>query len=347
MTNYANRFYKLIPERAGRYRHATPRMLHDAYRNGQLFGVIADDENFPWYVRRAAQYDQAYCNAQMDDDIIWERSKLGNRFQGAGKGRRLMYHQNYVRRSNKAGVGAQLTGDCVSWALRFILELLRIQNIYKGRWEEWYIRQATCGLYSGRGHTGQGANPTLLTRYAIKIGTLFEDVYLNGKYDFRDYANYVNWGISHGNVGMPAELLEETKPFHAKEYRIITTTEGLRDAWAAGEDELDGCQIHCGSSIGVTDSGNPISQLSGSWSHDMGMAGFDDTREFYHECVFPWDQSWGNWNEVTNIPEPWKPITQGMFFLAESSMPAALRAQETCAVFGFEGKPAAPSNILF
>jgi hypothetical protein len=309
-------------------------------------GVIADDENFPWYVRKAAAWDLAWANDQMDDDVIWERSRLGNKYQGAGSGKRLMFHQDYVRRSPKAGVGAQATGDCVSWAIRFVLELLRVQRIMQGEWHEWYMRQATCGIYSGRGHTGQGASPVRLTKFAIDIGTLFETQYFDGKYDFREYRDYVRWGMSRGRVGMPDDLLEVTKPYHAKTYRVITTTEGLRDAWAAGQEE-GGCQIHCGSGIGVSSRGDPVSRLSGSWSHDMGLSGFDDTKEFYNECVFSWDQSWGNWNQVTNIPEPWKPIPQGMFFLAERSMPSALRANGTCAFFGFEGKPAEPSNILF
>lgn len=350
LNNYLfdNPYYKLMPETTNDlFSLPSPKQLQKLYTNHIARGVIADDEEFPWYVRKAARYDLDWCNDQMDDDVIWENSRLGAKYQGKGDGKRLMYHQNYIKRAgNIAGYGAQRTGDCVSWAIRFVLELLRIQNIHQGKWEEWYKRQATAGIYSGRGHTGQGASPTRLSAYACKIGTLFEESYLNGKYDFTNYSQYVRWGMQNGRRGMPDDLLELTKSYHAIEYRVITTPEGLRDAWAAGEEE-GGCQIHCGSGIGVDDRGDPVSRLRGSWSHDMGLSGYDDTKEFYDECVFAWDQSWGNWNRLTNVPTPWQPLTQGMFFLAESSMPRALRSRGTCAFFGFEGKPAQPSNVIW
>lgn len=341
-----NPYYRLIPELRSNLVAATPDDYYNLYSTHQINAVIVDDPEAPWYVREAAKYDLAALNDMYDDDIIWERSTFANKYQGKGKGKRMMFHQNYLRMCNLAGVGSQLTGDCVSWAIRFALELLRTQNIHHGEWEEFHRRQATAGIYSGRGHTGEGANPARLTAYACQIGTLFEEIYLSGKYDFTDYANYVRWGISRGRSGMPEDLLELTKPYHAKSWKIITTVEGLMDAWAAGEDE-GGCQIHCGSNIGVARAGNPISNLSGSWAHDMGMSGYDDTGEFFPFAVFAWDQSWGAWNNVTNVPTPWQPMTQGMFFLAEASMPRALNAQGTCAFFGFEGKPAPPSNLLW
>jgi len=323
--------------------------LHHGYRSGIIHGTIVDDETHPWYERDAAKYDQAWANDQMDDDIVWEDSNLGSQYQGGGKGKRMFFHQPYARRTEQAGYGAQRTGDCVSWAIRFALELLRIQNIQHGKWEEFYKRQATCGIYSGRGHNGQGASPTRLSAYAVGIGTLFEEQYIlpgGVRFDFRNYNDYVKWGMQRGKKGIPDELKEQTKSYHAREFRVITTLEGLLDAWAAGEKE-GGCQIHCGSSIGVASSGDPVSKLRGSWSHDMALAGFDDTKEFYQDTVVAWDQSWGNWNKLTNVPKEWKPLTQGMFFLAGKDMPKALRARGTCAFFGFEGKPAQPHNNLF
>lgn len=111
------------------------------------------------------------------------------------------------------------------------------------------------------GHNGQGADPVGLSAWAIKIGTLLEKVYETdkGKYDFTDYNKYVRWGMSRGRVGMPADLLEQTTPYHAGSYKVVQTTEALRDLiWAGGT-------AHCGSSIGVSSVGSPISRLQGSW----------------------------------------------------------------------------------
>jgi len=217
--------------------------------------------------------------------------------------------------------------NCVSWAIRTAIDNGRCLNITNGVWEEWICRQATCGLYSGRGHNGQGADPIGLSAWAVKIGTLLEKIYETnkGKYDFTNYKNYVKWGMSRGRSGIPSDLLELTKPHAPASYKVITTTDALRDVMA------NGATIQVGSMLAVESTGNFISRRRGSWNHSMSVIMYDDTREFHNDCVWGIDNSWGAFNRLTNVPEVYKPIPQGSFFITEKDMQYALSDRGTTA----------------
>lgn len=318
--------------------------LMEYYSNKILHGVMLNVPEFPEYVRKFAQYNFEYLKDHQEDDepIIFEDTKYYYQIMGSSKGKMVLNHHNYMKIDpDNAMKGAQATGDCVSWAIRQALDELRVNKIFAGAIEAYIVRQATCGIYSGRGHTGQGADPVGLSAYAVKIGTLLEQKYQTKTetYDFSNYSNYVKWGMSRGRSGIPADLLEVTKPYTAGGYKVVATTDGLADLLAAGG------TAHCGSGIGVSSSGDPISKLRGSWSHDMAICGFDDSPEAHEQFggrVWLWDQSWGNWNSVTNIPDRWKPWGQGMFALSDSDTQRAVRQGGTVVFFDgkwFDGTP--------
>lgn len=341
-----NPFAKLMPEGFGvdhdMLRVVTPQALHTGYSTGRIMGALVDTDNSPWYVRQYVQYNRDFLARNQEDghSIIFEDTPYYSKIKGLGAGKRLLPYHKYLQLDpEKAMRGAQATGDCVSWGIRTALDILRAINVFlKG--ERYICRQATAGIYSGRGHTGQGADPVALSAWAIKIGTLLEQEYKTSSntYDFRDYKSYVRWGMSRGRIGMPEDLLELTKPYTADSYKIVRTTEAARDIMAAGG------SIHCGSGLGVSSQGNPISRRSGSWAHDMAVPGFDDTREFFNFCVWCWDQSWGQWNTVTNIPEAWKPHPEGMFYLDDSTTQGAFSGGGACAFL--PGRWFAPEGIF-
>ena len=322
----------------------SPKVLHDRYRLGIYNGVLLDIESVPWNYRKFAKYNFDYLKDNQEDNqsIFFEDTSYYSAIKDSGKGKRVLNHLNYLTIDpSNAMKGAQSTGDCVSWAIRTALDQLRCNIIGDGAWEAYICRQATCGIYSGRGHTGQGADPVGLSAFACKIGTLLEKVYETSKekYDFSDYNSYVKWGMSRGRMGVPSDLLEQTQPYRCPNYKVVATTDALADLiYNKGT-------AHCGSNIGVSSSGDPISRLSGSWAHDMSITGYDDTdecKEKFGGRIWLWDQSWGNWNSVSNIPDWWKPWGQGMFALSDKDTQRGVNAGGTCVFFDGKFFPADP-----
>jgi hypothetical protein len=300
-------------------KNSSPAGLHHLYRLGLVNGVILDTEKTPYPYRQFAKYNFDYLKDNQEDgqSIIFEDTKYYGKIKGDGKGKRILNQSAYLKIDpKKSSFGAQSTGDCVSWAIRDAIDQLRCNRILAGMWEAYIERQATCGIYSGRGHTGQGADPVGLSRWAVQIGVLLEIVYETSKekYDFRSYDDYVRWGMSRGRSGIPDDLLAETQKHKVGGYKVVATTDALLDLMA------NGMTAHCGSDLGVASFGNPISKRSGSWSHDMNVAGVDDTdwcKDKFNTRVWIWNQSWGNWNTVENIPDEWKPWGQGQFALSD------------------------------
>ena len=303
-------------------RQATPKGLHNLYKLGMLNGVILDTDITPYPYKEFARYNFHFLRDNQKDgqSIIFEDTKYYSQIRDSGKGKRVNHAINYLRIDpNKAGKSRQVTGDCVSMAIRNALDQLRCNKIVNGAWEAYIARQATCGIYSGRGHTGQGADPVGLSDYAIEIGTILEIIYetSKGKYDFKDYDTYVEWGMSRGRVGVPQDLLEQTKPYTAGGYKIVATTDALLDLMVNGQ------TAHCGSNLGFASYGNPIHKRSGSWSHDMNLSMADDTdecKEKFGSRVFAFEQEWGNWCTTENVPDFWKPYCQGTFFVLDKDL---------------------------
>lgn len=295
--------------------------LLDAYSSGRIMGCRLDDPMHGYFERKAAREGTAMFNEQMPYPEF-EKSAFSSVLAGTSKGKLCTpWKYTLLIDKLKSMFGAQATGDCVSWAIRMAIDLTRIYEILVlGNREEYIVRQATAMLYASRGHTGQGADPARVSMAATKDGILLEQTYLDGKYDFTDYSKYVRIGMNAGRTGLPEELKAITR-----KNRVKTATR-VRDMDALADLLWNGYGSHAGSSIGVSSIGNPLSVLKGSWSHDMAIVGFDDTRKYFPFRVWFWDQSWGNWNKVTNIPPEWMPFGQGMFALSEDDTWQAVRA---------------------
>lgn len=297
-----NPYAKLLPETIDNniMKFATPKQIHSAYKLGYVNGVLLNTDKTPYAYRQFAKYNFDYLKANQEDNqsIIFEDTKYYGKIKGSSKGKRILQYKAGMEINPNIYKGSQLLGDCVSWAIRAALDTLRCLNIKNGKWEDYITRQATCGIYTGRGHNSDGADPVGLSAYAVKIGTLLEQVYKTDKntYDFTDYKKYANWGASRGRSGMPADLLPLTKPYTAAGYKVIATTDGIADAMEAG------CTVQMGSMLSFGDYGDPIApRTREGWSHSMNIAGFDDTREFYKDRVWMIENSWGCHADDTEV----------------------------------------------
>ena len=312
-----------------------PQAWCDAYSAHDVVGaLLPNDDNAPETVRSYAQYqlDEAIDRAGGKDAVTFEATPGVSGIVGDHKNKLVCLWKPWLAQDPDAMDGAQKTGDCVSWGTRCAIDSHRTLKLWQAvardlarQGEEvtaaacmaaatkYYKRQATAVLYMGRGHNGQGASPPRISDYSCKMPICFEEDY-GGKWDFTNYGSYVKLGMNNGRSGAPRDLVEllreKNRDAGAKKWKLIRDPEAGLDAMA------NGYPAHLGSQMGVANRGDPVSVLKGSWSHDMGVVGFDSRAETirrFGDIIVFMDQSWGPWNRVTDIPEEWKPWGQGMF----------------------------------
>lgn len=320
--------------------------LPGAYASGQVVGAIIDDPLLPARLREQARREHSEVLGSLPFPLLCRDADL-SAITGSSKGQLCTPWKFYLKSDPQSAMtGAQKTGDCVSWGSRTASDITRCWEVWNKQDESYVKRQATCLLYSGRGHNGQGASPARLSKWHVETGFLLEDLFTDtdGKsWDFRDYASYVRIGMSYGRSGFPKSITDITKQHKLQTCSLVEEMDALADClW-------NGYGAHCGSSIGVSSSGDPISHLRGSWAHDMAIVGFDDRPETHTKFgsrIWFWDQSWGEWNKVTNIPAEWQPWGQGMFALSENDTWRAVRQGGTWVFSNSNGFPARPFNNL-
>jgi hypothetical protein len=305
------------------------------YRSGKIMGAFLATpalDVMPSHIRRFAQYqrDQARSDWGRETFDFATAKKFGTDGPegflwgaGAWKGKRALLWKAWMIIDPARGTkGAQLTGDCCSWGERCKQDTRRaVQIVTEGQLDEYILRQATCLIYSGRGHTGGGASPAGIANWATKCGILLEDpafVDAAGKtWDFSSYQNYVNLGVRYGATGMPRSIIDITSKNRVVSQSNVRTTDALFDLL------LSGRAASVGFSRNTASTGNPVSRFQGSTAHQTCFVGFDDTDVGraavkaslgYEDTAVMLDQSWGpGWNHLTNIPDEWQPISEGMY----------------------------------
>lgn len=339
-----NPYYRYAPSQ---HPLLDPGQLAQAYTTAALWGCfVPKDLEAPWWARQAGAYDLDQAAAQLSIPVFGLGSSAAA-IEGSGRDQLCTPWHYYLKLDRRAAMkGAQRTSDCVSWSIRGAADSARCFEILAKQEPEAYVtRQATCGIYAGRGHAGGGASPARLSQYLLEIGIVLEQIYRTEQatYDFTNYDQYVTWGIQRGRIGIPEDLRALTHTHGPRTTSLVVGMEELKDLlW-------NGYGVHCGSGIGVSAYGDPISRLRGSWSHDMQICGYDDrpeTRQRFGQTIFFWDQSWGNWNRVENLPDEWQPWGEGMFALTESDTWFAVRQQGTWVFSNTDGFPAHPINNL-
>lgn len=329
------------------------RLMPELYASGQIVGAIIDHEILSHDLRQQARRERDEVFDYLGKgNIMFSEVPKQNWRAGQWKGKRALLYKSYSTLDMaKAMRGGQLTGDCVSWGTRTAIDISRcVRIVLQKMVEEYLLRQATALLYSFRGHTGQGASPARVSKMATQNGILLEKQITDSEgkvWDFTDYKTYVKLGMSYGRSGFPKALLDAILAEGAacKQIALVDDPDELLDGL------YNGFGAHCGSSIGVANSGNPVSRLKGSWAHDMGIVGFDDTEVGramvkasvgYEDTAVIWDQSWNIWNKVINLPPEWEPWPEGAFALSLKDTMVALRQKDTWLmsdVEGFKGHP--------
>lgn len=328
-----------------------------AYKSGDLIGAFIDSPVLPSHLRKIASYNNDLLDDEVGhNNVNFESALKTNWKAGEWKGKcAYLWHYWVALDKSKALVGAQATGDCVSWGERCKQEIRRcVEMLQKGEREVYKSRQATCLIYAGRGHTGAGASPAGLANYATKCGILLEAPLTDSsgkQWDFTDYANYVREGMNRGRTGFPQAVLDITSKNRATGLARVRAIDELCDLmW-------NGYPASVGFSLDSSNKGNPVSRLSGSTAHQTCMVGFDDTPEAraickqsmgYEDTIIFYDQSWGNWNSVNNRLAKWEPWGQGMYCHSSRDAQRHIKENEcfttTGSIIGFVGNPV--DNLL-
>lgn len=195
---------------------------------------------------------------------------------------------------------AQTTGDCVSQGDRNARDTTRCVEIHiKGEPEEYFKRGATEPTYGMRGHTGEGMDPYLASRFVTQYGYLVRDDY--GVVNLTKYDSRI--GTKWGRGGCPKEVLDLCSEFPVGEY---LEPGGYKEALALF---FNGYSGHSGQNIGFRNrpNGQGIHEPGGTWNHDMATVGYDDTKEIWPTRVYFVQNSWGDFNEQYDT---WKRDTE-------------------------------------
>lgn len=317
--------------------------LHKIYQDGYV-GCFLDDPQLPSQIRFEARYER--FKALQESDLPYAEDGLGTiRDENpGGEGQCAFPWHLYLKidemeAQGRAMKGNQLTGDCTGWGIGCAIDVERATAILEqGEFESYKAQRCTASIYGWRGHRGQGMAVSTGARAVNQYGMAIEDLYVNGKYDLRNYESYVQLGIKWGGRGTPSDLQAETKK------NKVQTVSSVREMEAIMDLLQNGYGIAVGSMLGVSSSGRPVSRRSGSWSHAMCIVGYEGRREVLDRIgqkkpVFLWDNSWGQWNSVSNIPPEWQPWAEGMFCLSWDNTWWAIKNGDNWVFSDFVGFP--------
>tara|TARA_A100001391_G_scaffold14169_1_gene8231 strand:- start:1149 stop:2243 length:1095 start_codon:yes stop_codon:yes gene_type:complete len=312
----------------------SPQMWESAYNTGALIGAVTDNQELPSDLRQFARNCRDEFRAEVGVNQYRFATATGTgAMHQDWKGKLCLAHLPAMRMDRMSYREAQLTGDCVAVAMRSMRDKARIFDIAERDLPYDYVkRSATADLYAMRGHTGAGASPSRIANAATKIGILLETEITSPDgevWDFRDYKSYYKLGMRYGRTGLPTwiyDLNADKGPKQAAECQ--TLDEVLTALW-------NGCGVGLGSSMGVSKNGGKdgvafLSGLSGSWQHEMQMLFFDDRRKYHRDTLIGWDQTWGNWNNITEAdwPDEYGPKPEGAYVLTATDSMKHVRGGE-------------------
>lgn len=315
----------------------TPRIAA-AYQAGLIVGAVTDNDELPHDLRQYARN----CRDEFRDIVgvneyrFASASGTGDLY-GDWEGQLCLPHLSLMKLCRTGFKERQLTGDCVSVAMRNMRDAARSYDIdVLKQAEEFVKRSASADLYAMRGHTGQGASPSRIATAATKIGILLETEITapDGRvWDFRDYDSYYKIGVQYGRTGLPRWIMDLNRDYGPKQVAEAHEREELLTGlW-------NGCGAGIGSSMGVSKSGGKdgvafLSALSGSWQHEMQILGFDDRKRYHRDTIMLMDQTWGNWNQITDSiwPAEYGPKPEGAYCLTLTDLMTHIRRGE-CHLF--------------
>lgn len=208
---------------------------------------------------------------------------------GSGAGKRAAHWGYYISMDPGAYKEIQEGPDCTSHGSRNALDSTRACSIVSGRrLEDFYRRTATETTYGARGSGGEGMSPATASRFMRDVGYL-----ARAKYPGVDLTEY-NFSIGErwGRMGVPESVKSLCGP-----HKVVTITQ-VQSMGSLFDALYNGYGCHSGQSAAWSEkpSGLFHPRARKPWGHDMNIAGYDATKEFWpYEVVFI-ANSWGGWN---------------------------------------------------
>jgi hypothetical protein len=253
---------------------------------------------------------------------------------GTGIGKRALLWQYALKLDQKSFTEAQKTGDCVSHGSRNARDVTRaVEILVNHEPEDWFKRGATEPTYGARGHSGQGMSPAKASMFERDVGFLARHDY--GVVDLSKYNASI--GMGWGRSGVPSEVQELCRKNRIGRISNVRTQRELMDAM------VNGYAAHSGQGAaweGKPSSKNVHERAARPWNHDMLIAGYDDTKEYWPVRVWFLINSWGPWNSpVPNWPKDYPPQVPGMIVTTEDDFDVCVSSGDCWTYGSIEGYP--------
>ena len=217
--------------------------------------------------------------------------------KGSGIGKRALLWQYAKKLDSRCFTERQTTGDCVSHGSRNARDISRaVEILVKKEPEDWFHMGATEPTYGARGHGGEGMSPALASQFERDFGFLARTKY-EGVVDLTKYNSSI--GSRWGSSGVPENVKALCRNNRVGVISNVKTQADLMDAM------FNGYAAHSGQSAAwdaTSNSKGIHGRATIPWHHDMAIAFYDDTKEFFPFRVWGIMNSWGQWNQK---PKAW------------------------------------------
>ena len=255
--------------------------------------------------------------------------------KGSGRGKRVLLWQYAQKLDATCFTEKQTTGDCVAHGSRNARDITRaVEILVKKEPEDWFKKGATEPTYGARGHGGQGMSPGRASRFERDVGFLARHNY-EGVVDLSKYNSSI--GTRWGPKGVPQNVQELCKKNRVGLISQVRTQEDLMDAM------FNGYAAHSGQYAAWTPGSNSKGihgRAVGGWNHDMCIAGYDDSREFFPFRVWMIPNSWGRWNQKPKAwPKEYGEWVPGMILTSGDDFNVCVEANDCWVYGGIDGYP--------
>ena len=294
----------------------TPYELMRAYDDG-LAGYVPD----------------ARATAEFFETQKYQYFKEPN-LSGMGIGKRALLWQYALKLDPLSFTERQTTSDCVSHGSRNARDITRATEILVNHEpEDWFKRGATEPTYGARGHGGQGMSPAKASRFERDVGFLARHDY--GIVDLSKYSGKI--GDRWGSSGVPQDVQALCSKNKVGRITLVRSQSELMDAM------INGYAAHSGQYAAwqaSPSSKNIHERAVGGWAHDMGLVGYDDTKEHWPFRVWFIQNSWGPWCQpVKDWPKDYPPQVPGMIVTKDEDFQVCLDGNDCWTYGSIEGYP--------
>jgi hypothetical protein len=249
---------------------------------------------------------------------------------GSGKGKRAAHWGYYLALDPGAYSERQQGPDCTSHGSRNALDSTRCCNIATGRKvEDFFKRTATEPTYGARGG-GRGMSPARASRFLRDVGFFARQKYEGVDLSSYDYSVGERWG----SRGVPDAIQKQCGDHKVSTITLVRTMDDLFDCL------FNGYGVHSGQEAAWSESPNGIyhPRVSDPWGHDMNLAGYDATKEFWPYDVVFIANSWGGWNKpIVDWPTYLPPPPPGMIVSRAEDAEVCVDSEDCWAFSDAEG----------